>query len=406
MIWKIAWGSVMRHGTRSALIVFAIALSVAAMLFLTAFLDGMRAGFFERMVSLSGHLVVQHRDADGALDPYSLDLLVSEWQQTLDWLRQQDEVVRAEPVLGFGAMVLAGPINTPMIGVGVRPDTGFYSDIRDSIVDGSFLGPDGEPGILISESTAGLLEVAQGTVVAILVEDSTGAPYYLEYPVRGVFSAGGGALGDSTFLIAHAEAQELLYLSGQTREIRVVLESEALAGSVADRLRANGAVPPHAAVLSWRDLNGSLAVLLDLFDVFMYAINLLVVIVAATVIANAILMNIFEKIGEYGTMRAIGLTRRGEFGLVIAEGVSYGIAGAAIGLAVGVPLVLLLERNGIDFGEFMEDFGLQRRLSPQFSVRRAAEASIFGALVAVGGSLYAGIIAMRMSVIESIRGAA
>ena len=143
-----------------------------------------------------------------------------------------------------------------------------------------------------------------------------------------------------------------------------------------------------------------------MFDVFMYAVNLLIVIVAATVITNAILMNVFEKIEEFGMMRAIGLTRKGQFGLVLAEGASYGVVGSLLGIAVGVPIVIWFSTHGINFGEMMDSFGLGREVTTRFDLERTIVTAAFGAAVAIGGSLYAGVTAMRLSVIESIRGSA
>ncbi|MDA3949128.1 MAG: ABC transporter permease, partial [Spirochaeta sp.] len=141
MIWKIAWGGLLRHGRRSILIILAIAISVATMEFVVGMMSGMRTDFFETMVSSGGHLQVEHPDAEEALDPTSLDLLITDWQQYRDWFQAQPEVVRAEPVLTFGALVVNERTNAPMVGYGIDPATGFFSDVRGGLVEGRFLGP-------------------------------------------------------------------------------------------------------------------------------------------------------------------------------------------------------------------------------------------------------------------------
>ncbi|MFO8042434.1 MAG: hypothetical protein R6U25_04460, partial [Alkalispirochaeta sp.] len=60
MIWKIAWGSVVRHGRRSLLIILVVAISVAVMLFVSGMLTGMRHDFFQSMVATGGHIQVDH----------------------------------------------------------------------------------------------------------------------------------------------------------------------------------------------------------------------------------------------------------------------------------------------------------------------------------------------------------
>lgn len=444
MIWKIAWGSLIRHGRRSFLIILVVAVSVAVMLFVTGMMDGMREDFFETMVSSGGHIQVDNAATADALDPFSLELLIDDWRDMEEWFRRQPETVRVEPILTFGAMVLSDDSNVPMVGHGVRPGTGFFSDVRTGIQEGAFLddaversadaadtaaatgadaaaGPDDatdsetggdeiRPGeILLSTVTADMLAVSVGDTVSVLVEDATGAPYYLAYEIRGVFRSDSPEFDQRSFLVSHRAAQDLLYLRDETRELRVVLADETAADAVAARFAAADAVGSSGGqirVRTWREINGGMAVLLEMFDVFMYAINLLIVIVAATVITNAILMNVFEKIEEFGMMRAIGLTRKGQFALVIAEGTSYGVVGSLLGVAIGVPVVLWFSTHGIYFGEMMDAFGLGRVLTLRFDVGRTVVNAVFGAAVAVAGSLYAGLTAMRLSVIESIRGSA
>jgi putative ABC transport system permease protein len=117
-------------------------------------------------------------------------------------------------------------------------------------------------------------------------------------------------------------------------------------------------------------------------------------------------MNVFEKVREYGMMRAIGLTRRGQFRLILAEGTSYGVAGSLLGLLIGVPLVLWFSTRGIYVGEMMDSFGMGREMTTSLDAAGAAINALFGATVAVAGSLYAAIVATRLSVIESVRGTA
>ncbi|MEX2443405.1 MAG: ABC transporter permease [Alkalispirochaeta sp.] len=437
MIWKIAWGSVVRHGRRSLLIILVVAISVAVMLFVTGMLDGMRHDFFQTMVSSGGHIQVDHPGGADALDPYSLELLIEDWQDARDWFAAQPETVRAEPILTFGAMVLMEGSTVPMVGRGVEPETGFFTDVREGITEGRFLsdeavggsttGSNALPEILLSTETAEMLDVSVNDTVSVLVEDSSGAPYYLAYTVVGLFRSNSPEFDQSAFLIAHRAAQELLYLEDRTRQVRVVLQDETDAEAVAARFAGGGtggraadpdepagtAQPDSSALSSeelrvrtWREIIGGLAVLLEMFDVMMYAVNLLILIVAATVITNAILMNVFEKIQEFGMMRAIGLTRKGQFGLVMAEGSSYGVIGSLLGVAIGVPLVIWFSEHGIYFGEMMDSFGLSREVTTRFDLIRTVVNTLFGTAVAVVGSLYAGLVAVRMSVIESIRGSA
>jgi len=401
MIWKIAIGNLRRHGKRSALIVLAVAISVAVMEVVVGMLHGMQDDFFLTMVSSAGHLTIDAVGSDDTLDPLSLDYLLDGWEQYEDWFRQQPETDRVEPFLSFGALLVNGRKNVGIAGYGIEGDTGFFQDVRSGVVEGHFLE---EPGdVLVSDSMRELLDLESGGTVLALVEDATGAPYYLDYRIAGIYRSDSVELDEGAFLIGIDDARDLLYLGDEVREIRVILTDPAAAGPVAERFRG-AFIDEDVRIRTWRERNRGLIVLFEMMDVFMYAINLLIVIVAATVITNAILMNVFEKTEEFGMMRAIGLTRRGQFGFVMAEGTVYGVVGSILGLAIGIPVVLYFETHGIDFGAAMESFGLGRTLNFSFRPGAAVTNALFGALVALAGSLYAAIVATRLSILDSLRG--
>ena len=150
-------------------------------------------------------------------------------------------------------------------------------------------------------------------------------------------------------------------------------------------------------------MQGSLLVLIKISDQFILLINIIVLIVAATVITNAILMNVFEKQREFGTLRAIGMRRREQAAMVLAEGVILGIVAAILGAALALPVVLYFQRHGLSIGEASHIFGggdvLYFGASPLVTLQNVG----FGVLIAVAGSLYAALAGTRSSVVDALK---
>ncbi len=404
MFFRIGLANIRRHGRRSALILLAVAVSVIVMEFMAGLVAGMRADFFTNLLNDNGHVRVRSAAVADALNPFALDLLLADPDSVIEAAEAHPDVADAESILTFGALAVAGDKNSPMIGYGVDLDTGYFTDVRDGLVAGSFLRRPGE--ILVSESTAMLFAIGLGDPVVLLVEDSTGAPYYLEYTISGLFRSKSGQFDDTAFLVSMNDARELLYVENSVREVRVRLHDPVTADTVAAHLRSalpTAGAPGRHEVETWEQINGSMVIVLEMFDVFMYIINVIIVIVAATVITNAILMNVFEKIREFGMMRAIGLTRRGQFRLIMVEGLSYGVVGSAVGIVFGIGLVLYFQSHGISVGEVTESLGMGRDITTAFVPGDAIVSALFGMLVAVAGSLYAGLVATRMDLIDTLR---
>jgi putative ABC transport system permease protein len=76
-------------------------------------------------------------------------------------------------------------------------------------------------------------------------------------------------------------------------------------------------------------------------------IYLIIAVIIVLAISNTMTMSVIQRIGEIGTMMAIGARRKDILLLFIAEGVVLGIVGTIIGVFVGSMLALLISQIGI-----------------------------------------------------------
>ena len=229
-----------------------------------------------------------------------------------------------------------------------------------------------------------------------------GSPCYLSYSVVGIYETGVAETDDYSFFIPHGQAQDLLFAEGRTSEIRVTLADYSLAAGAKEQLAP--LLRDHDLTAeTWRQIHGSIVVLVEAADILMLLINVFVVIVAATVITNAILMTAFDRIDTFGALRAIGLKRHQLVGMLVNEGVIVGVLGSLVGLAIGIPVVLVFQRHGLNIGELGEFFGTGRRYYFEFRPLKSLTVFGLGTLISVTGAAYAGWATARMGLIESLQ---
>lgn len=402
MMWRLAALNIRRHVRRTLLIAFAVMMSVMVMLVIESMLAGMRVSFFENLYQGSGHVQLHGAGYSDRVSPTSLRYTIRQPDEILRTLRNRPEVVDARKIITFGGILKKRRKSIPTVGFGITDDPAFFHDVRDGITDGSM--PEAKGQLVISRAAADMLGVSPGDTAIVLVEDSAGRPFYRQYPVTGIYKTGARDYDVRHIFLSHSEAQTLLYLPSQTTELRVGLDSPDAAAAflkdlrpVLDEYELEGR--------TWREVHGSFAVALEFFDVFMIVIDLMVVIVAATVITNAVLMNVFERISEYGTLRAIGMKKRHQVYMVLSEGFVEGGAGSVAGLIVGVPLLLLAQRHGIHLGDLALSFGLDPVFEFVLTWAMIARSFLAGCLVAVAGSLYAAFTSVRVPLVEMSGGA-
>ena len=307
-------------------------------------------------------------------------------------------------MLQFGALLVHGDRNVAMVGQAVIPTTRFFADVRKNVREGRFLpagAPSGSRGIALSSGTARLLGLGLGDQAVVLVQDSDGSPWYLGFTVTGIYTTGVQETDDNTFFISLAEAQSLLDVAHGVSEIRLTLTDPSAASGVRQDLAALFS-PEKPFLQTWRDIQGGLVTLINLGNIYSTVIDIIIAVVAATVITSSILMTIFERISTFGTLRAIGLKRRQLFWALVEEGFLLGLGGSVLGMAVGLPLVLYLQVHGLDVGAASRVLGTSTVYHFVVTLRGALVVFAAGVLIAALGYLYGASVSVRMRLLESL----
>ncbi len=397
---KIAVLNIHKHFKRTIVIIFAVTLSVIIMEFVSGMSEGMREGFFSRILKESGHLQIHEKGWEDRVNPYSITYTVTSPDKIINEIDKNDNVIKSEKIITFGALLLKEEENIRIIGQGVSPNSIFFKEIEKDIIEGEFL-PMGR-GILISKRNAELLNIGINSKAMVLVSDSYDDPLYMEYTVTGIFETDSRDFDDDFFFIGFDNASDLLSLDGSATEIRIALKDKNLSGRVKEDIQ--GLLKKEGLLaLTWQEINGSFISLFELFDFFMLFINIFIFIVAATVITNTILMIQFERIREFGTLRAIGLKNAQLFNLILTEGLIQGFAGSLLGLFIGIPIVLFFQKNGLDWGKFTESLKMGNSLKFSYSVKNSFQSLVSGILIVLAASLYAGFVNTRIKLINMLK---
>lgn len=407
MFFKIALLNIIKHYKRSLVVLIAVVIAVLVMSVVSGAIRGLTESFTNNLLPESGHIQVKIKDYKLAANPFDLDLLLPEADRILESLDHPAITIK-EKILGFGALILeAGNSdltkevkNLGMFGQGIRADTQYFQNIRNGILAGDFLVSDPRE-ILLSKKTADLLDLRIGQGVIVLTQDSGGNPWYQEFVLKGVFATTNGQLDENFFFIHHSAAEELLDVAGRTRELRISLNDSEASFEV---LRALQPALEKAGAQgeTWQTTFGSILTIVKFVDVVNVIINVFFIIVASSVITNSILMTVFQRIREYGTLRAIGLRRSQIFGMIVTEGAVLGAIGSLLGLALGLPVLFYFKNNGLDIGSATEYFGVGSKFFFAIHPAGLLLAFLSGIAVAVLASLYAARVSSKLTVTESL----
>ena len=121
--------------------------------------------------------------------------------------------------------------------------------------------------------------------------------------------------------------------------------------------------------------------------------SILALFIGATGVMNTSLLSFYERIREFGLLRATGWNRRRLFGLVLGEALLVSFVGAAAGVAVGFVAVMGLTHVPDLIGVFR----------PSYHTAIFVRALAFAFAMAVLGALYPAVQAARLAPLVALQ---
>ena len=214
------------------------------------------------------------------------------------------------------------------------------------VMEGAWLSADKPKEVVIGKKLAHTLGVKPGGEIVVVSQAADGAMANDIYFVRGILKSVGDAVDQGGFLMVDGEFRRLMGVPAGAHEIAVVRVNKDRGLNEAAETVA--ALAPGMEVKNWRQLQPVLAKMIDVMDKSLIFMLFIAYSAVGLVILNAMLMNVFERIREFGVMKAIGVIPSQVFWLIVAEAMLEAVFANVLALGLGIPVVLHFETHGID----------------------------------------------------------
>jgi ABC-type lipoprotein release transport system permease subunit len=349
-LWRIAIRDVIRNKRRSGLTLIAIALGLALVIALHSWEIGAMEG------SIDNNIRVQSAHIQVRAESYEEDKVSLKWEDLLedpqDVIAQAmslEEVQSAAPVLWAGGILTTIEDSTGVRMIGIEPSAETSETYRENLF-GDFLDPDDRSGILISKRLAKNFNLSVGDDVSLLINTSGEAPDEALFTIRGLFDTGIPAFDELTVFLPIAKAQAFTRAGDRASAVMILLHDQEIVDTVASKLEA-----PGLKTLTWRDLNQIMLQARESSMAILYLFYLIILAIVAVVVANTLLMSVFERTREMGILAALGLKGQQIMSMFLMESAVLGALGVILGVALGSLATYFLATKGIHIGDMMAD---------------------------------------------------
>ena len=407
-LFKIAVRNLLRYKRRTLLTASLITIGVV---FVLVFMSV--SGSFKNMMigmitdSMLGHLQVHRKGYVASIDnlPLNLNMKAGAAKRVEAVLSDRPEIAAWSPRIKFGGMFsnFAETTNIRLNGVIPEKEVATVPLLMSRVIDGEKELKRGE--ILIPELLAKGMKVKVGDMVVIVATNKDGSVNGKQFKVGGILQSVTGPGGRDGYIHFDDAVEVLRMEEPEVSEFAIRLKkfdqlhsfAAALQARLAQELNKDG--KPIFEVHTWEQLTPFYNVA-RMIDVMTFFVKLMLIAIVLISIMNVMIMAVYERIREIGTIAAIGTLPGKILNMFVIEGFCLGVVGAIIGNIVGIALVIILNMSRITF-----NFGMQQGLVLQATIKPADLfiISLTVIIVSVIASLQPAFKASRMEPIEALR---
>lgn len=409
-IFKLASRNLRRYQRRTLLTSMLITLGVVAVLLFISVSGSFKAMMIGQITdSMIGHFQIHRKGYLASIDNLPLNLNLNEKQVTkIEEILDKDPAVESYSMrIKLGAMFSNFTETTNIRLNAVLPDKEMQAMplLSDRILQGDKKDLIRRGEILIPELIAKGMKVKVGDSIVLVATNKDGSVNGQPFAVKGVLEGISGP-GGRDGVIHLEDAKTLLRINGvEVSEIAVRLKDIDQLPAAFARLKKtlaqikNKQDKPIFELHTWEKISPfyNIAKMIDLMTFF---IKIMLVAIVLVSIMNVMIMAVYERINEIGTISAIGTLPGKILGLFVTEGFLLGVLGTAIGTVISLVSISAMNAAKISF-----DFGRQTGLVLEPTIGTADVITVVVIVIGISvlASLQPAFKASRMDPITALR---
>jgi putative ABC transport system permease protein len=251
--------------------------------------------------------------------------------------------------------------------------------------------------VLLGQGLAKSMNAKPGDYLTLMTTTKAGSLNAIDVRVAGVFATGVKEYDERAVKMG-IEGAQLLLQSSSVEKLLVFLHRTEETSAVRAAIEKNF---PQLELKSWSQLAPFYHQVVLLFNGIFGFLGLIVFAVVIFSVANTVVMSIFERTREIGTLMAIGTSRGRIWRMFFLEGLLIGLIGGLAGLAAAALLATLINNGNVMLPPppgYTVGYRLQILLQPQI----LATSFLISLVTATLSSILPALKASRMKVVDAL----
>jgi len=401
MIGKIAFRNVLRNRRRSAITLLVIVFgSIGLILF-----GGYKAHTFRSLRESTirtrlGHLQIYGRGFATAEAKKPLEIGLDNSDAIRRAIERDPRVKMTAAQITLMGLISNGDKSETFIATAVEPAND-RAMRGHRLLEGTEI-PDNEPdAVILGRGLATSMHAKPGDYLTLMTTTSTGSLNATDVRVAGIFTMGVKEYDDRAIKMPLVAAQRLLQTKKVERLIVMLKETEQTAAVRADLTTLFARNGWALEMKEWSELATFYHQVVMLYNGIFGFLGIVVFAIVIFSVANTILMSVFERTREIGTLMAIGTTRGRIWEMFLSEGFVIGILGAIFGVAGGALTATIINHGRVMLPPppgYTVGYPLEILLQPSILITAAIIAVVTSTL----SSIVPALKASRMRIVDAL----
>jgi putative ABC transport system permease protein len=408
LLFKIAIRNLIRYTRRTILMISLIAIST---IFVLVFIS-VTTSFKNMMIgqitdSMMGHIQIHRKGYTASIDnlPLTISLKSEDINEMEKILDNTPEIENYSERIKFPAIFSNFIESTGIRLNAVEPEKEFKTIpmLTSRIIEGHKELKPGE--IWLPVLLARGMNVKLDDLVVIIATNKDGSVNGKKFKVRGILENVVGPLGrdgyihiDDAMEILRMEKPEISEVAIRIKDMNKLYRikkklNQALSGNP-DK-QGTGVFEVH----SWEDLHPFYNIV-SMINIMMLFVKLMLILIVLISVMNVMIMAVYERMKEIGTLTAIGTLPGKIRSLFLIEGIFIGLGGALIGDLLSIIIIIILRYLKITFS-FGRIDGLV--LSPEVDFSNILIISGVLIIISALASLQPAIKASQLDPVKALR---
>jgi ABC-type lipoprotein release transport system permease subunit len=347
---RMAWRNIWRHRRRTIIVLSALAIGLALMIFYDGLIDGFDQAIYGNALKILGGNIRVHAAGysestiSDPLLPLTNDQAIMKAAQALP------QVAAASRRINTGGLASNSEGAFAVSIIGIEPEAEAHANlVAEHVTSGRYLTSADQDSLLIGQGLADLMNIKVGDRITLVGQSTHQQMHQRTMTIVGIYNVGVATIEQSTVYMSLAEAQNLYDLTGASTEVIITLKKLGEEPAVTAALSAS--IPGYEYetwAQAFPELQNAIGAKSEVMGIFSFIIML----IAAIGVISLLLMAVYERTREIGLLGALGFKPRQITLMFVLEGAMLGLVGVLVGAVFGYGLNALFSVVGLDFSSY------------------------------------------------------